>query len=91
MLTWRCVAARLTNLCGAPGRNDDDLAGARIDRALADGEKHFPFLDDERLLVGMAMQLRSGARSVVAQEEGDLCAVPVAVERRCVIATRELL
>src|SRR3712207_5860000 len=72
-------------------RDHDDVAGRRLDRALTDGEEDVALLDDERLLVGVPVQLRTGAGPVVAEEERDRRAVLVAPEDRRVLATRKLV
>ena len=53
------------------GWPDDDVAGPAFDGFIADPDQDATLEDDEGLVVGMLMQLRSLARLVVHEEKRD--------------------
>jgi hypothetical protein len=61
---------------------DHDLAGARRDRLAVDLELRLACLDDERLVVGMAVALRAGAGLEADDEERDARPEVAALELR---------
>jgi hypothetical protein len=53
--------ARANETVYRPGRNDDDLSRARLDRLVVNRERSLPFLDDEGLLTGVVVKAGAGA------------------------------
>src|SRR4051812_11067289 len=82
---------RVDELVRRAGRDHEDRSGLRLDRLAVDRERGRALLEDERLLVGVAVKARALSRCVMADEEGDGRAVLAALKSAGSLAARQFV